>query len=271
MMVRFVDMDALTLAFWRLLLGAVVYGGILVARRTRLTWSQLRACLPAAVLTGFWLVAFYEALKSTTIANVTLFGALMPLILFAVAARHFAEPVSLWLFSMAAVALAGTALVLFGSTESASWSARGDAIALLALLLFSGYFALAKHARLSVGAVEFQAVAWIVGAVVVAPVASVAGGGLQLPTAQQWAWIAVLLAVPGSGHLLMNWSHRHVRLTVTSMATLGVAPVSMVGAAIFLDEPIHLAQIAGAAAVIGALAAVIRRETRLLTRQTAPP
>ena len=268
-MVRFVDLDALALAFWRLALGAVVYTCILVARGRRLTWAQIRTCLPAAMLTGLWLVAFYEALKSTTIANVTLLGSLMPLILFAVAARRFAEPVSLWLFAMAAAALAGTALVLFGSTSAASWSARGDGIALLALLMFSAYFALAKQARLTVGALEFQAVAWIGGTLVVAPVAAVGSGGLQLPSGQQWAWVAVLLAIPGSGHLLMNWAHRHVRLTVTSMATLGAAPVSMVGAAIFLDEPLGVAQIAGAGAVIAALAAVIRRETRLLSREAA--
>ncbi len=64
----------------------------------------------------------------------------------------------------------------------------------------------------------------------------------------------------------MNWAHRHVQLTVASMAKLLAPPVSMVGAAIFLDEPITLPQAIGGATVLAVLAAVVRRDLQLNAR-----
>lgn len=119
-----------------------------------------------------------------------------------------------------------------------------------------------------VGALEFQAVVWIVALIIVTPPAVLVGDGLSPPDLNTWIWVAALVAVPGSGHLLMNWSHKHVRITVSSMALLGAPPVTMVGAAALLDEPIKLAQVIGGTIVIAALAAVIRRDIQLTARHT---
>ena len=209
--VREADLASIPLALWRLVLGVVVYTAILLARRCWITWPQFRICILPSLAAGGWIIAFYEALKSTTITNATMIGALMPMILFAVAVRRFNEPVSKWLVGLAVAALVGTALVLYGSSSVPTWRARGDALAVLALALFSVYFVLAKEARQKVGALEFQAVSWLVGLVVVVPAAA-GGGHLFLPTAGDFVWVAALLAVPGTGHLLMeprsSWTSR---------------------------------------------------------------
>ena len=271
LMVRDIDLPALQLAFWRLALSALIYIGVALARRRRLTWAQLRACLPSALMIGLWLVTFYEAIKSTTITNVAMIVSLMPVVLMWSAVRRFAEPVSVRLLALVAAALAGTGLVLFGSTSVPTWSPRGDALATLAMLFFAANFVFAKEARQSVGTLEFQAVTWTVALIVVTPAATLLGGGLSPPTATTWAWIVALIAIPGSGHLLINWAHRHVRLTVSSMAMLGTPPISMVGAALFLDEPIQIAQVVGGAIVIAAVAAVIRRDLQLTARHGPDP
>ncbi len=185
--VREADLPSIPLALWRLVLGVVVYTAILLVRRRRITWPQFRVCVVPSLAAGGWILAFYEALKSTTIANVTMIGALTPIVLFAVAARRFNEPVSGWLVSLAAAAVGGTALVLYGSSSVPAWSARGDALAVLGLALFSIYFVTAKEARQEVGALEFQAVIWLVGLVVVVPAAA-GGGHLFLPTASDFVW-----------------------------------------------------------------------------------
>ena len=265
-LVRQVDLAAAPLAFWRLLLSALIYSAIVLARRGRVTWPQLRACLPSAVMLGLWYIAFYEAIKSTTVTNVAMIVSLVPVVLIWPAMRRFAEPVSLRLLALVAAALGGTALVLFGSASVPTWSLRGDGLAVLALLCFSAQMALAKEARQKVGALEFQAVAWIVAMVVVTPPAVLTGDGLSLPDATAWLWVAALVAVPGSGHLLMNWAHKHVRITVSSMALLGAPPLTMVLAALFLDEPIKIAQVVGGVIVIAALTGVIRRDLQITAR-----
>lgn len=267
-LVRQVDLGAAQTAFWRLALSALIYSAIVLARRGRVTWPQLRACLPSAVMLGLWYIAFYEAIKSTTVTNVAMIVALVPVVLIWPAMRRFAEPVSLKLLALVAAALGGTALVLFGSASVPTWSLRGDGLAVLALLLFSAQMAFAKEARQQIGALEFQAVVWIVAMVVVAPPAVLTGDGLTWPDATAWLWVASLLAVPGSGHLLMNWAHKHVRITVSSMALLGAPPLTMVLAAPFLDEPIKIAQVVGGIIVIAALTGVIRRDLQITTRHS---
>ena len=51
-------------------------------------------------------------------------------------------------------------------------------------------------------------------------------GGLDVPDGTQWLWLAALLAVPGTGHMLMNWAHAHVRLVIASMLNLSVPALS---------------------------------------------
>ena len=267
-LVRQVDLPGLELAFWRLVLSSVIYGAIVLARRGRMTWVQFRACLPPALMVGLWLITFYESIKATTVTNVSMIVSLSPVVLLWAAVRRFAEPVSLKLLGLVAAALAGTALVLFGSTSVPTWSLRGDGLAVLALLCFSANMALSKEARqrAGVGVLEFQATVWIGAMVVVAPPALLLSDGLSVPDRTAWLWVLVLLAVPGSGHLLMNWAHRHVRISVSSMALLGAPPITMVGAALFLDEPIRPAPVAGRITVIAAVAAVIRRDLQITAR-----
>ena len=265
-LVRQVDLPGLELAFWRLVLSSVIYVGIVLARRGRVTWAQFRACLPPAVMIGLWLITFYQSIKATTVTNVSMIVSLSPVVLLGPAVRRFAEPISLKLLALVAAALAGTSLVLFGSTSVPTWSLRGDGLAVLALLCFSANMALSKEARQKVGVLEFQAIVWTVAMVVVAPPAILLSDDLSFPGMTDWLWVLVLLAVPGSGHLLMNWAHRHVRITVSSMALLGAPPITMVGAALFLDEPIRIAQVVGGAIVIAAVAGVIRRDLQITAR-----
>ncbi len=264
-LVRQVDLDSAQLAFWRLALSALIYTTVVAARRRRVTVAQFRACLPSALMLGLWYIAFYEAIKSTTVTNVAMIVSLVPVVLIWPAMRRFAEPVSLKLLALVAAALGGTALVLFGSASVPTWSLRGDGLAVVALLLFSGQLAFAKEARPQIGTLEFQAVTWIVALIVVTPPAVLTGGGLALPDTTAWLWVASLIAVPGTGHLLMNWAHNHVRITVSSVALLGAPPITMVLAVFFLDEPIKVAQVAGGVIVIAALAGVIRRDVQITT------
>lgn len=268
-LVRLADQPAFQLAFWRLALSSVVYAGIVLALRGRLTRAQFRACLPAGLVIGLWLLTFYSSLKSTTVTNVSMIVSLSPVVLMWSGVRRFAEPVSLKLVALVGVALAGTALVLFGSTSVPTWSPMGDGLALIAMLFFSANMVLAKEARQKVGALEFQAVVWIVGMVVVAAPAAVVGDGLFLPDPVDWLWIATLMAVPGTGHLLMNWAHKHVPITVSSTALLGAPPITMVCAALFLDEPIRVAQVVGGAVVIAAVAEIIRHDLQVTARGRA--
>ncbi len=259
-MVRPIPMSGVQIAFWRVLLGAVAYWLALRISGRRLTRAQVRASTPAAVAISLEIAVFFVALKSTTVANTVVIGALQPLVLLAVAARRFNERIAGWLIRVALVAVAGVALVAFGSSSQPIWSPVGDALAVVAMFMFSAYFAFAKAAREQVPAFEFQTAIWVVGSVVLAPVALIEGGGLEIPTGANLLWLLALLAVPGTGHLLVNWAHVRVSLAIISMLTLANPILSTIGAAIFLGETLDTWQVAGMALVLAALIITIRRE-----------
>jgi len=258
LIVKAVPMPGTQIAFWRVLLAAVVYWLILRARGRVLTWAQFRTSAPAGIAISLELAFFFVAIKNTTVANATIIGNLAPLVILVFGIGRFGEKASRLLFSMAGVAMAGVVMVVFGSSAQPIWSPFGDVLAFVAMLLFAGYFVLAKTARAAVPAFEFQTGVWLAGAVVLAPVAIVEAGGLVFPSWEQWAWLSLLLLVPGTGHLAMNWAHSRVKLTVASMLTLAIPVLSTIGAALFLDEAIVGWQIIGMAVVVGALAIAVR-------------
>ena len=263
-MVTQVPMGGLQIAYWRILLGAVVYSGFVYGSGRRITLDQLRRTAPTGIAISSEIAVFFVALKATTLASATVIGSLVPLLLMGVAARRFGERVTRFLVLMSLVALAGVVLVMSGASSSSAWSLRGDLLAVVALIGFAAYFALAKAAREHVPALEFQACIWIVGSIILTPVALIDARGIDFPSAGNWLWLVALLAVPGTGHMLMNWAHPRVRLTMTSMLTLAVPVLTTVGGVIVLDQDVDVLQILGIVVVLGGLTLVIRREAELV-------
>lgn len=263
LMVREVPMGGLQIAFWRIVLGAVVYTAAVYISGRRMTFDYLRRTAPTGIAISLEIAIFFVAIKATTLANATVIGSLIPLLLMGVASRRFGEEVTRFLVGASLVSLTGVALVMFGSSSETAWSLRGDLLSIVALFFFAAYFALAKSARAHVPTLEFQAAIWIVGTVVLFPIATIDAGGVTLPEGNNWWWLLGLLAVPGTGHLLMNWSHPRVKLTVTSMLTLAIPVITTIGGVVFFDEAVDAWQIAGIAVVLSALAAVIHRESQL--------
>lgn len=269
-MVRPIPMSGIQIAFWRVLLGAAVYWVVLRLTGRSLSMRQLRASAPAAVAIALEIAVFFVALKMTTVANTVVIGALQPIVLLAVASRKFGEHITGWVVRVALVALGGVVLVAFGSSSQPTWSPAGDSMALVAMLLFAAYFAYAKTARSEVPAFEFQTAVWIVGSIVLLPVAVVEAGGLQIPSASNLVWLLALLAVPGTGHLLVNWAHAQVPLAVVSMLTLANPVLATAGAAVFLSEGVDAWQVAGFALVLSALVVTVRRQAEVRAPKAVP-
>lgn len=265
-MVRWVSMPGVQIAFWRIALSAAAYGVYLRLRGRWITRRQFVTSAPAAVAISLEIAVFWVAIKATTVANATILAALQPIILLGTLSR-FGERVTRTLVAISVTAVGGIVLVVLGSSEQPTWSPRGDLLAFIALLLFSAYFFYAKRARATVPALEFQTAVWMIGTITLLPIAVIEAGGLVLPSWTNWAWLAGLFAVPGTGHLLVNWAHGRLRLSVSSMLTLLLPVLSTLGAAAFLDESVSPLQAIGMAVVLAALAAAVSRTARLDARR----
>ncbi|MEM7342184.1 MAG: DMT family transporter [Actinomycetota bacterium] len=246
------------LALHRSWVAAVLYVGLFLALGGRISRAGLRASAPGGLVFGLQLAFFFSAIQLTTVANATMILAMQPVVVLLFFSRRFDEAVTTRGVVLSAIAVAGVALVVFGSTASPSWSASGDLLAVGALAGWTLYFVFSKQARATTGAVEYQGLSLIFSSLVMVPVAVVFSGTFD-PAPQSWWWVAAMVAIPGTGHLLMNWAHSRVALTLVSQLTLFSPVVSVVVAAAVLDgESVNAIQLAGMATVLTALVLLVR-------------
>jgi drug/metabolite transporter (DMT)-like permease len=171
------------------------------------------------------------------------------------------------LVGVALLAIGGVALVMYGAGGGVRPEGHltGDLLAVVAMVLFSAYFIFVKDVRQQVDTFTLQAASMAIGAVVLLPMAAVEAGQIvpTFPSWSEWGVLALLLAIPGTGHFFMNWAHLHVSLTLAGLLTLAIPVLSTVGAWLVLDQRVAVPQVVGMAVVLGALVLVVRQDARL--------
>jgi len=253
------DIEGPVLALHRAWLAAVLYGVLLLAFGGRVSAAALRTAAPGGLWFGVQLALFFSSIQLTTVANATMLIALQPVAVLVFFSRRFGETVTTRDLVLSVVALGGVGLVVFGSTESPSWSPIGDLLALGALASWTFYFVGSKRARQHLGAVEYQAASLIFSSAVLLPVAFAFAGTVD-PGPGKWGWVLAMVAIPGTGHLAINWAHARVPLTLVSQLTLLSPVVSVALAAAALDgETVNVLQVAGMATVLVPLALLVRK------------
>ena len=255
---RVVDqINGLVLAFHRLWIGALATVIVFYATGRRLSWRALRLSISGGVAFASDIVLFFTALRHTTVANATVVGALQPVLVMLVAGRMFGEPVTVGIVAWSMTAIAGVVVVVYGSSGAPTWSIAGDLLAFGALFAWTMYFIVSKQVRRELAPFEYLTAMMIVATIAVTPIALVFGGRIDPGGLDSWAWICLLaIGSGGIGHLVINWAHDHVDLTVMSLLTLAVPVFAVVSAALFLDEDVTWVQVLGMAIVLGALSVV---------------
>ena len=260
------EMPGMSIAFWRLVLGALVYGAVLYGSGRRISRTDVHLALPVAVAFALELGLFFTSLHHTSVANATIIGSLQTIVLLAVAARRYRERIGWWLVGVGTVAMSGVVVVVLGGDgDGGGLNLRGDLLAAVAMVFFSAYFVLVKEVRSRIDTFTLQTVTMAIGAFVLLPFAALdAGQALPaFPTWSQWGWLALLLAIPGTGHFLMNWAHLHVTLSLAGLLTLAIPVLSTFGAWLLLDQLLSTAQAVGMVVVLASLVLVVRRDARL--------
>lgn len=251
------------IAFWRYVLAAIIYSAVHRAIVGPFRIADMKRAAPTAIAIALEIVLFFVALKQTTVANATVIGALMPLLLFGVATRRFSERIPLGVIVATGLALFGVAAVVFGAAGGAELQLGGDALAVGALILFAAYFTFAKIARESMPAFTLQWHSLLIGVPILLVVTVVDSGELYVPQGAEWVHVLGLVVFPSTGHLLINWAHEYVSLTLSSLMTLGVPVLSIVGAGVFFDETLAAIQVAGTIVVLIVLSWAIVQTNRI--------
>ena len=253
------------------MIGALVLIIVMRLGRWRISRESLRWAIPAGVVFGANLLLFVLAVKMTTVANATLIGALQPAIVLLVASRWFGETVSRREVACVAVAIAGVAVVIVGSTGAPEWNPAGDALAVLSVLMFTGYFLISKQARATVGTLEYMTVVHIAAALCITPFALGDPGELVAFDPVDVLIVLFFALVSGTGgQLVIGWAHRYVDITVSSLMMLAVPVVAAATAWVLLGEALGPVQMFGSAITLLAIASMIRRPAAKTSTEAAP-
>ncbi len=251
------DLDGLGIACYRIWLGAALVTIAFVASGGRVTRALLRASLWGGLAFTVDLVLFFVAVQETSVASATFIGALQPVLVLLVSAPLFGERPRLGELGWGAVAVAGTVLVVLGGDAGGASSARGDVLAVGALVAWTAYFVCSKAARRDLTAFEYVTGMAIVSAVVILPVPLLVPDALGSTDAHGWLTIVSITVINGLlGHFLMAYAHGHVTLLTISLLTLAIPVFAAGAAAIWIDEPLAAPQLGGIVVVLAALALV---------------
>jgi drug/metabolite transporter (DMT)-like permease len=227
--------------------------------RPRFTARWCKACCLGGTLFGIHQVFFFNSLKLTSVANVTIIGAVQPALVLLLAGKLFGEQVTARGLLWAIVAFFGTAIVMVGSAGMQGWSPLGDALAVANLLAFTAYFLASKQIRTTVATFEYVVGMTTVAGMVVLVFCLVSDQHLGAPVGRDWLIFAFLAVVPGTlGHFLTNWAHEHTPAFVMSIMLLAVPVLASVGAALFLGESLRPAHLIGGTVVLVAIGIVVR-------------
>lgn len=158
--------------------------------------------------------------------------------------------------------LGGVVLVVVGTEARSPNSLTGDLFAAASMLCWSAYWIISKRARDAHGSLEYTAGVTLAAPAALAPVALLADREVGHLTAGNWLPIVLIALVPGGGHLVMNWAHRYMAASLSSVVGNLSAIVAAVAAVPVLGQPLSPVQLVGVAVALGGagLLAARRRE-----------
>jgi drug/metabolite transporter (DMT)-like permease len=249
----------LVLTFYRLWLGAALLTALVYVSGRRLSWTNLRAALLGGVFLAGDMAMFFSAVKLTSVVDATVIGAVQPALVLVAARYLFSERMGRWDVAWIFLAIAGVSAAVIGPGVASRHQLTGDLLALGSLLSWSAYWLVSKHARDSQHALDYTAGVTLVAAVVMTPIVLLSGQSLGRVQAGDWLWIALLAIVPGGAHLAMNWAHRYVDASVSSVIGSSNPIVAAAAAVVILGQSVTIVQIACGLVALVAISVVATR------------
>ena len=257
---KVMTVDTPAIVFYRTLLGTPLMIAVAYLTGGGLTKDLLKKTALPGVLFAMSFMTGFASIKMTSIANATLITTIQPVLVVFIAPRLFGERLSLRQLGYSVLSLSGVLMVVMAAASSSGAHLSGDVMAVANVVLWTGYFVLAKKNRLAgVHSWSFLAAIFVWLAIVVVPFGLATSNDLGNMTTKDWLCAAGMTLGPGLvGHGLMTWSQSHVDVTIASLLGLLSPVVSTVLALVFLSEGLTAGQVVGGAIVLVSLALLVR-------------
>lgn len=258
--VRWADMGALSLSFWRTAGGAAALAvAAAITRRDGGPGLPARRHLLLIGLSGLFLAAhfasWFVSLELTSVAASVTLVSTAPLLIAAYRAATGRPPAGrTW--GVMALGVLGTAVIAGGDLGGAGGDALlGDALALVGAATVAGYLLIGDRLRTELSTSVYAGLVYATSALVLAPLAVPIDGGLGGYDTETWLAIGAMILGPQmAGHTLINLLLKPLGSVTVSVSLLTESVGATVAVwAIFGDIP-PLTAVLGGAMVLLALA-----------------
>ena len=256
---------AITIAFWvRFFSLAYLIGALLAHQRSRSSRLLIGAAKPGlagGVLFGFHILTYFWALKLTSVTVVFLLSSLNPAVVGMFGFFLLGEQMTRKQAGWTVLAIAAAIFVVVARDASGSIELFGNTVALISALGYCAYFLISRHARRTVGTLEYLVVSTAASILVIGAVAALGGVSVRIDRGPDLWLVAMLGLIPGTiGHLTVNWALRHVEAYAASTVLLAVPLFASLWAHLFVGERVSLVQIVSGLVVLAAIPGAIRRD-----------
>jgi drug/metabolite transporter (DMT)-like permease len=257
-------MPILTLIFWRNLGGALITAPFALRHRIDRTGAKW------AILAGFTLaihfVAFFLAMRMTTVAAGTALVALQPIF-----AALFVKltggkiPSRAWLGML--VSFAGVLLISGIDLQISLRAFLGDLAALLSAALAAVYMMFGARAQRTLETSTYTSICYFVCAISALPMALIAGNEIfNFSTREWWIVLGLVFGAQILGHTMFNSVLKRVSPAVVSLGVFFEVPTSSIIALWWLNQSPPAGVIPGIVLIlIGCVLVVLRtRPTQVM-------
>ena len=266
--IRLAEAEPLTVAAYRLSLGAALVAVPTLLRARSQLRALRRADMPLLVLSGFFLAAHFASwitsLSLTSVASSVLLVTTAPVFVALASHLWLRERVGRLTATAVAMTLAGGAVLAVGGGAGEERRLLGDGLALLGAVAVAGYILAGRRARVRIANLPYVTIVYAVaGAVLLAAAAGTGAPMLGLP-AETYFWIVISALLPQAiGHTLLNWGLAHASATSVAMAVRVEPVVATLLAIVVLDEIPPWTVVPGGALVLAGVYLAIRQGTAL--------
>ena len=205
--------------------------------------------LSGALLAAHFLT-WTASLRHTSVASSVLLVSLHPVLVAVLGRRLLGETVSARLVAGLALALVGTAITAAGDLRVSREALGGDLLAIAGSVTFAGYLLVGRRVRSRYGAAGYSVPVYLVVAAIALLVAPLSGAAVVPQPRTALACLGLAAVCTVLGHTVFNWTLRHLRAVIVSLAFLGEPPITALLAIPFLGEWPPRNAVAGGVAVL---------------------
>ena len=260
-LVRHAGVGPISAGFWRMALALPFLFLIAMMVRQPVRWPRAALVGGIAIAAFFFaadLAAWHAGILLTKLGNATLFGKLSSF-LFAAWGLWLVRKWPSWMQGSAlALAALGCALLMVSSAELSAAHLRGDLLAALAGLLYTGYLIFVERTRTELSPLPLLFFASLFGAGMLLPAAALAGE--RLIPADWTALFALALCSQVIGQGLLVYALGHVPPLIVGIAMLTQPALSALLGWLYYRELLTPLDWVGATLIVAALILVRLRE-----------